>query len=109
MKSKVIKGSGTGFPEVFEMLVRLIGEENAWKVCEYLQGEQVTFPKSILVYRRNKDIRSRYKAGATYAEIAHAFGITSRWARIIIHRKIASDGDYGPDSVAPVKILEVLS
>jgi len=85
---------GTEFGESFEMMVHLIGEEASWKICEYFQGEQVCFPKSILQLRRNREIRAKFKAGKMYYELSREYGLTTRWIRCIVHGKAASDEYY---------------
>jgi len=81
----------TDFGETFEGLIQLIGEDAAWKVCEYFQGEQVTFPKSILQYRRNREIRQKFRNGKNYIELSREYGLTTRQIRTIVHASVESD------------------
>jgi len=82
------------FVETFETLISLIGEESAWKVCEFLQGEQITFPKSILRFRRNREIREKFKNGSSYLELGREYGLTSRQIRHIVHVGDKTDQAY---------------
>ena len=94
IQDPALQPRSTDFAETFEMLVLMIGEANAWKICEYFQGEQVTFPKSILQYRRNRDIRARFRAGASYEQLSREYGLTSRHIRTIVHGNVDSDAAY---------------
>ena len=85
---------GGNFNETMEMLIQLIGEDSAWKICEYFQGEQVTFPKSILQYRRNHEIRTKFRNGKTYPELSREYGLTTRQIRTIVHASVESDSTY---------------
>jgi Mor family transcriptional regulator len=84
----------TEFAETFEALSHIIGEASTWKVCEYFQGEQVTFPKSILQFRRNREIRQKFHDGKNYIELSREYSLTTRQIRTIVHASVESDETY---------------
>ncbi|OHD22795.1 MAG: hypothetical protein A2Y38_20220 [Spirochaetes bacterium GWB1_59_5] len=93
--AEILEPKSTEFAETFEMLVHMLGEENAWKICEYFQGEQVTFPKSILQHRRNREIRVKFKdGGRSYEQLSREYGLTTRHIRTIVHGVVDSDAAY---------------
>jgi len=73
--------------EDFELMVDILGEAAAFRLAAAFAGANVYIPKNILKGRDYLEIRRKYRAGASYRELASAYGYTESYVRKIVHGK----------------------
>jgi Mor family transcriptional regulator len=74
------------YGELFEQLESLIGADNALKVIEFFQGENIYFPKRVMLDGLHSEIYAKLKQGASYGELSRDYGYTKTYIRNIQHR-----------------------
>jgi Mor family transcriptional regulator len=73
--------------ELFDEIKELIGNDNANRIVKYFAGSNIYIPKSVVTKERHRSMRTEFKAGANYMELANKFGYTENYVRRIVHRK----------------------
>jgi Mor family transcriptional regulator len=81
--------------ELFNELEELIGAETAQVLLEHFAGTSVYFPRNFAIDRLHEQMRSEYKNGSGYDELAKRYGYSASHIRAIIHKKNIIDN--GPD------------
>ncbi len=71
--------------EIFEQIASIVGEDDAFSICEMFAGEQILFPKAILRMKRNYEIRKEFKKGSSYRALSLKYDLTTRQVRTICH------------------------
>jgi hypothetical protein len=74
--------------EVFEQLELLIGKDNARKVFEFFEGENIYFPKSISLAELHSQIYTDLRNGEGYGDVARKYHYSKSYIRKIEHKKI---------------------
>ena len=73
--------------EDFELIVELIGTKAAFKLAETFGGSSIYIPKTILKHKEYREIRRRYRAGASYRELGTEYRYTETHIRNIVHAR----------------------
>jgi hypothetical protein len=75
--------------ETLEQLELLIGKDNARKVFDFFEGENIYFPKSIGLAELHDRIFADLRNGAGYGETARKYHYSKSYIRKIEHKKYA--------------------
>jgi hypothetical protein len=73
--------------EVFEQLKLLIGKDNARKVFEFFEGENIYFSKSIGLEELHDQIFADLQNGGRYGDVARKYHYSKSYIRKIEHKK----------------------
>lgn len=63
--------------EIFQLLSYEIGENTAKKVFELFSGEDIHFPKNVIILIRDLEILKRFEKGESYEELGRAYNLSS--------------------------------
>jgi hypothetical protein len=73
--------------ETLEQLELLIGKDNARKVFEFFEGENIYFPKSIGLVELHNQIFADLQNGGGYGDVARKYHYSKSYIRKIEHKK----------------------
>jgi hypothetical protein len=72
------------------LLIELVGEESAEKLCREFIGGRIYVPKNLAkrLDDRNAELRRRFDAGESIAELVPVFGLSRRRIEIILNAAV---------------------
>jgi Mor family transcriptional regulator len=70
----------------FDILKKLIGKEELYKVIEILGGSTIYIPKRDSIGAHHNSIKQEFRNGASYHELAIKYGYTKSYIRKIVHK-----------------------
>jgi Mor family transcriptional regulator len=73
--------------DLYNEMEALIGAEAAGVLFEHYAGNSVYFPRNYAVERLHEQIRTEFKNGAYYGELARKYEYSVSRIRAIIHKK----------------------
>jgi Mor family transcriptional regulator len=68
-----------------ENLELFLGTEAFYKLAERFAGKTIYIPKRRAIQKKREAVRSDYRTGATYAELASRYGYSERHIRGIVN------------------------
>ena len=75
--------------EVYKEIAVLIGLDNAYKLYEYLSGQQITFPVKWLTKEYVAEMVIKRYDGRNLRYLAKEYNYSERWLREVLKKHIA--------------------
>jgi hypothetical protein len=90
--------------ETLEQLELLIGKDNARKVFDFFEGENIYFSKSIGLAELHNQIFADLRNGAGYGDVARKYHYSKSYIRKIEHKKAEERRKLRKAGITPPEI-----